>query len=172
MASDPRWRDLHTRVSLLRENYPERSVWEDIMDPDQHALDFLVQTNWRVRPKADMVFMGMIPYYKKRMFYRESLDPPRRDITICHELAHVFYPTKIYQEDFSMNEWEDVIEWIGRRWRRKPEILRMIFKTFDVRPTRIYDRVTRKAFPEQQRPRIPRPDYGCEQVAFAFNPEK
>lgn len=137
IASIVSWRELQAYVSTLREKNPSWKVWNDIQEPDRYCIDFLVQTHWKIVPCTDEMNewywgMGSVDH-NKRIFYREELRGKERDITICHELAHVFYPANIYKETNREN-WECIIEWIGRNWRAKPEVLREIIEGFKVRP--------------------------------------
>ncbi|MSR85869.1 hypothetical protein EXS74_00570 [Candidatus Woesearchaeota archaeon] len=162
VCSDASWFDLHRYVTSLREHFPERRIWSAIRDPDQSDLDRIVLEGWKVWPKrGSWTLGGALDLNKKKIYYKETLSYKNRDITLCHELAHMLYPTEKYRE-CAEEDWECTIEWIGRGWRRKASVLRMILQTFHV-PTKVYDSVTRKAFPEQRRPRVHH-EYGYEQL--------
>jgi hypothetical protein len=153
VTSSSNWLELQRYVSSLREAHPEREIWTNIHDPTQEELDEYKKQGWRVWPKKGVwALAGALDGEKKRLYYAEDLDYKRRDITICHELAHLYYPKQDYQQRFGYDDWECIIDWIGRSWRRKHPVLRRIFETFHV-PPRIYDSVTRQAFPERTRPR-------------------
>ncbi len=168
VSSDASWFDLHRYVSSLRQEHPRRKIWEDIHCPTQSDLDALVLEGWRVWPKRDPLWTltGALSPEKKKLYYKEGLGYKKRDITICHELAHLFYPAARYARAFSQEDWESVIEWTGRSWRRKAPVLKIILESFHV-PTKIYDSVTRNAFPEQRRQRLSQ-DYGYEQIPIPF----
>ncbi|MDP3728881.1 MAG: hypothetical protein Q8R18_05530 [bacterium] len=148
IASAASWRELHNYVSTLKEQNLQWKIWDDFLEPDKYCIDFLVKTNWLVE-KGFPMSLGEVTFDKK-IIYREDLKTKERDITICHELAHVFYPAKSYQQNISNINWECIIEWIGRRWRAKPEVLKEIIEGFHIQP-RVYDRITQRAFPKQTR---------------------
>ncbi len=147
IAATDSWRDLHNYVSTLQKKNSHWKIWDDITSPDKYCIDFLIENNWSVE-SGNPMFLGAVTF-DKRIMYREDLKTKERDRTICHELAHVFYPRTMYQESNNA-DWECIIEWIGRRWRAKPEVLKEIIEGFHIEP-RIYDRITQRAFPKQTR---------------------
>lgn len=136
---------LNKYIDGLKERNGHMKIWDDIQDPEQYCIDHLVQNNWKILPKEDLFFEGIVSF-NKEIFYRANLIGYKRDTTIFHELAHVFYPSKEYWLGDKYN-WELVIEWIGRGWRAKPNLLRMVLNSFNVQPM-VYDSVSREAFPE------------------------
>ncbi len=138
-------RELDQYIDGLKERNGHMKIWDDIQYPDKYCIDNLVQNNWKILPKEDLFFEGIVSF-NKEIFYRADLTGYKRDTTIFHELAHVLYPSNEYWLGDKYN-WELVIEWIGRGWRDKPELLRMVLNSFNVLPM-VYDPVSAKAFPE------------------------
>lgn len=71
-------------------------------------------------------------------------DPYERDKTLFHELAHVLFP--YFQHSKQHTDYrEGPIEWIGRRLRADPVLLRLAVYGFGLDPF-IYDKASYKAF--------------------------
>ncbi len=81
---------------------------------------------------------------------KEGIFGFERDVTIFHELMHVWYDPMLDDSPNLKNEQrclsnEARTEWLARRARAQPELLRIVIEGFDLKPE-VYDKASCLAF--------------------------
>ncbi len=83
---------------------------------------------------------------------KEDSSPYERDTTLFHELAHLHYSPPdnlatifVSRDNLSYKQMEASIEWIGRKVRADPTLLRHAVLAFGLEPY-VYDQASYQAF--------------------------
>jgi len=146
------WLELDFFVSDLRIKKPYLQIWPGIErnPPSIASIDVLLEHGYVVEERPLNLLLGTIEYPK--IVLQTSLDPYERDKTLFHELAHLHHPVLLCLGDsysyFSEREQlqrEAITEWLGRKARADPELLRHAIVSFGLEP-HVYDQASYRAF--------------------------
>jgi hypothetical protein len=143
------WKEIEAYVAGLQKNYGI-SFWEEIKDKPitTEFIDGIIKNGWKVFYKEGFVYAGVVTKDNK-ILLRDTLTPIKRDITLFHELAHIRHPVLLSSQGIESHrikcEREIITEWLGRKARADPELLRYAVHSFELQP-HIYDLASYKAF--------------------------
>jgi len=110
------------------------------------AIDELAANGWSIDFITNYVLVGGISKEDRKIKIRQNLVPYERDITLFHELAHIFFGDDLNRHSDDTEEL--VAEYFGRKWRSDPTLLRHTLQTFGLQPV-VYDYISQIAFPEE-----------------------
>lgn len=115
-------------------------------------IDGLIHKGWRVEYEQDHFFAGSISLPPEtKITLRDNLTPYGRDKTLFHELAHLRHPVLLSSRSgplktpFGKDDIETIVEWLGRKVRADPELLRYAIVSFGLQP-QVYDQASYAAF--------------------------
>ncbi|GEM_PF-2112921 len=153
------WSEIEQYVLGL-EKRTDQEIWQVLHQSkiSTYFIDRLIGKRWKVRCDYDKSshFFGGIDKDLPIIHLANHLAPHQRDITLFHELAHLRHPillsslVDIRVTPFDKNEREIIVEYLGRKARANPELLRYAVLSFGLEP-HIYDQASYAAFgvPEQ-----------------------
>ncbi len=134
----------------LQESNPHYAIWKEVQENpiSKSFIDQLLTESWRVK-YLDTGFISRGISYDQEIYLANDLTPLKRDITLFHELAHLRHPI-LLSSRFAANEKEKcereiITEWLGRKARADPELLRHAVLSFSLE-ARIYDKSSYQAF--------------------------
>ncbi len=150
MGSWENWKNMDLYVSETREKYPGLPIWEEIREKPitVESIDEKIKGGLVVITRP-MYFHGSVSF-SGEILLREGLDPFKRDITLFHELAHLHHPILLSWDspNYLGIEKETITEWLGRKARADPLLLRKAIYGFGLEP-HIYDKSSYFAFSKQ-----------------------
>ena len=117
------WKYINGYVWRRMRIYSDVGIWTLIEDNKlaENLISNIIDQGWAVveKPlKSDGFHLRSI----KRIIINDKLGYYDRDITLFHELVHIFYGDKVKDEI--------VVEWIARKIRAHPQILRQAIRKF------------------------------------------
>lgn len=149
------WCDLQKKYHFVKDIYSSEKIWERI-DSDPISPAFI---SWLYRNGHRVIINGKLSSYdaKKKLItiskgFSEGFD---RDCTLFHEIAHAKYDNDDNNRPFGRNyEYRElVIEFVGRKLRADPELLKFTVLTFNLEP-QVYDLTSFIAFGQIMHPEI------------------
>ena len=113
----------------------------------------IVEKKWKVLNDYGntTTYVGGIDKLHPIIHLADYLKPHQRDITLFHELAHLRHPillssrTDTRMTPFGEYGREIIVEYLGRKARADPELLRHTVVSFELEP-KIYDKASYVAF--------------------------
>lgn len=146
------WSEIEQYV-LESEKRTAPDIWRAIHQSkiSKYFIDGLIEKKWKVLYNSSTLFVGSIHKTKSIINLANYLKPHQRDITLFHELAHLCHPvllssrTDAKMTPFGEYEREIIVEYLGRKARADPELLRHAVLSFGLEP-KIYDKVSYVAF--------------------------
>lgn len=146
------WRELDNYVSALRLKDQNGMIWQEIKDNPISTtfIDGLRKERWKVRYDC-IEDLGSCDYENKIILLSSLFRfvfPFERDITLFHELAHTRHPTllnSVLHSPVPDPQQEVIAEWLGRKARAEPELLRHAILSFGLKPE-VYDQASYRAF--------------------------
>ncbi|MBI4147030.1 hypothetical protein HY494_00065 [Candidatus Woesearchaeota archaeon] len=151
---DASWKEIEHYISELQKK-TSPAAWRVVNEIPISAyfIDRLIQKKWTVLCDYDKFssICGSIDKNLPIIHLANHLAPHQRDITLFHELAHLRHPvllsscTDARMTPFAKNEREIIVEYLGRKARTDPELLRHAVVSFGLEP-KIYDRASYVAF--------------------------
>ena len=150
------WKEIEKYVLFLHMCKPEQGVWQGINDYPLSVsfIDELVQKRWKVSYRSSFrKNFGVCCPDSRRIILAGSLkdDPYQRDKTLFHELAHARHPNflgtnrELFLPKKEYAQRESITEWLGRKARADPELLRHAVLSFGLEP-QVYDQSSYRAF--------------------------
>ena len=146
------WEKINSYVLQLRETNSRYPIWRAIEEfpLSKDFIDGIVEEGWRVIYEPDFFFLGGITHPpEKNIILKAELKPYQRDRTLFHELAHLRHPLLLsYQtanDQKQKCEREVIVEWLGRKARADPGLLRHAVLSFGL-DAYIYDKSSYQAF--------------------------
>lgn len=159
------WNDLDAYVRYLKDissRFGDHKSFFNLIISNpftKKSVDQLISIGWNLT--TDLIYEGSINPDNKTIYLREDLEDYRRDSTLFHELVHAWYGECSYDipiEDQHRRENAAITEWLARKLRAQPDLLKHVIKSFDLQP-HVYDRISLEAF------------VGKDQSTFSFMEE-
>lgn len=142
-----KWRELNSYVRELRRTTRQRQIWRDIRNKPITADSIEVLVG---RSKLDILDIdadAMCLPGIELILLNFRLEDYERDKALFHELAHLHYGNQLNDVKDSLYRKANgaITEWLARRARANPEILRRAVFGFGLEP-RAYDLASAIAF--------------------------
>jgi len=140
------WRALDKRVQSLLTLRRYSSFATFRMETEK--IEELVE-NWTLSFEEKDGFLGSSHFKKKKIKIRKNLRAYNRDLVFFHELVHAYCGTHLLDDlsDQTNKNNSFLVEWLARKHRACPELLRCGVSAFKLKPF-VYDRISLIAFPE------------------------
>lgn len=157
ISSTSSWEELDNYVSNLQGTSPRWKIWKDIerKQISVSSIDCLLSRDLVLREdNAFSNITGAVIQYKGcvEIWLRRGLSPYKRDVTLFHELAHIIHHPNLSNNRYAgnispkeANDREAITEWLGRKARADPELLRHAVLSFGL-DAYIYDKSSYQAF--------------------------
>ena len=155
------WKELDGYVSKLIQVFPNLQIWKDIERKPitVSSIDHLISDSTNlIEDSTITVFTGgiVIEEETKKMviLLKAGLDSYNRDVTLFHELAHLHHPIYLSRRSNEFDGFvsyaeetarEAITEWLGRKARADPELLRHAVLSFGLE-AQVYDKSSYQAF--------------------------
>jgi len=143
------WAELDAAVAKIRQETLYARDWSKIDDSfTRGSIDILVQSGWKlfVDFRGPGAFCSPV---RKEIGLPKSLGGFERDTALFHELVHAWFGDELNDaaRRYFMRERQNnrITEWLARKLRAKPELLRHAVTTFGLEPV-IYDSSSYLAF--------------------------
>ncbi|MDO8511215.1 MAG: hypothetical protein Q7S55_03555 [Nanoarchaeota archaeon] len=152
------WTELDSHVHELKDSFPYWQIWKDIERKPINTFSIAYLVGHGLSLVEDHTFSTLTGAVmtrgdgKAKLWLRRDLAPYKRDVTLFHELAHVHHPIYLSRSNgrFSAsaeeeNAREAITEWLGRKARADPGLLRLAVLSFGL-DAYIYDKSSYRAF--------------------------
>ena len=142
-----RWQELDAYVAKGKDLVPDLPIWKLIKSRplDTLSLEQLVRSGWRIYWIPSLYNEGHCLYSNKEIVMGSYPDAYERDKTLLHELTHAWYgDSSVGNRDMLYSIEHAAVEWIARKCRNNPLLLRGAWSEFGLEPM-IYDLASYKA---------------------------
>ncbi len=139
------WLEIDKYYNLLRSQKKDSKIWEFLEKYPISRNDFkeLVKRGWKVSKELEYDF-GRLDRKNLKILIRKDLIPGyERDVTLFHEIGHIFYEN--IDNSLSESENEIIVEWTARKARTNHILLRNAINCFGLEPA-IYDLPSCRAY--------------------------
>ncbi|MEK6880437.1 MAG: hypothetical protein AABY22_12550 [Nanoarchaeota archaeon] len=151
------WRDHCNYINLFFENNQDLKDQLKINQLSKTSIDLMIELGWHIkRPPSFLKFSAKKSCgscspdigFLRRIMLHPILEHYDRDKTLFHELSHIHYDSvfKVFAKNGLHNS-EPVIEWLARKHRANPVLLKHAIHLFELEP-HIYDLPSYLAFAE------------------------
>lgn len=148
------WESLNAHVlgEISRGDYFVKKIFASVdrkpFQPD--SLDQLQREGWKIHLEQLGFGNGMTINQRREIKLEESLSHGDRDLVIFHELMHAWYGQCLDDSVMALSSTliavnSTVAEWLGRKYRADPLLLRKAVLSFGLVPN-IYDKASYLAF--------------------------
>lgn len=144
------WEKINSYVLNLREKKPQYPIWRAIerFPISKDFIDQVIKDKWKVVYKDLTGIVGGVTR-ENEIYLARYLAPYPRDITLFHELVHIRHPYFLSSQTTNNRqekcEREIITEWLGRKARTDPDLLRHVVLSFGL-DAHVYDKPSYEAF--------------------------
>ncbi len=169
-SGDFKWEKLDDIIKAA-EKRDNRTIWKEIKHRplDEESIELLVSDGWTLRVINSTNGEGYCHFIDKQILLANGLYGYERDKVFFHELAHAHFGQEINDGMGSIANYRGennaIAEWVGRKVRADPRVLRKAILSFGLQP-HIYDKSSYEAFHKTNKH-----SYNTDQLALPFNIE-